>query len=110
MSLQGNGGTEALHLQLRTLQSAADHGDLLVLAGAGISKLGPSFLPDWFGFNRSLLEEAKACAQRLAQLDAAAIEALQALQIDQIPVEAFSDLIVQSLAAEGYFTVLDVLD
>jgi len=86
-------------------------GTLLVFAGAGISKLGPSFLPDWLAFNRSLLEEAKACALRgLPGLDAEAADAVRSLEIGQLPVEAFSDLIARSFAAEGYFTVLDVLD
>lgn len=93
------------------LAEAVASGQLLILAGAGISRLGPSFLPDWYGFNRALLEEAKACALRgLPALDDRARAGLQSLAIDQIPVEAFSDLVVRSFAAEGYFTVLDVLD
>jgi tetratricopeptide (TPR) repeat protein len=93
------------------LADALASGRLLVLAGAGISRLGPSFLPDWFGFNRAILEEAKACASRgIPGLDAQAQSALQGLAIEQIPVEAFSDLVVRSFASEGYFTVLDVLD
>jgi len=94
-----------------TLAEAVAGNRLLVLAGAGISRLGPSFLPDWFGFNRAILEEAKACVLRgLPSLDDAARTALQGLAIEQIPVEAFSDLVVRSFASEGYFTVLDVLD
>ena len=93
------------------LADAMANNRLAVLAGAGISRLGPSFLPDWFGFNRAILEEAKACVLRgIPSLDAAARTALQGLAIEQIPVEAFSDLLVRSFAAEGYFTVLDVLD
>src|SRR5262249_44546620 len=93
------------------LTDALAQGRLLVLAGAGISKLGPSFLPDWFSFNRAILEEAKACALRgLPWLDAKAQSALKGLATEQLPVEAFSDLVVRSFAAEGYFTVLDVLD
>ncbi len=93
------------------LAEALTRGRLLVLAGAGISKLGPSFLPDWSSFNRAILEEAKACTLRgLPALEASAPGALQGLAIEQIQVEAFSDLLVRSFAAEGYFTVLDVLD
>src|SRR6185436_18295331 len=93
------------------LADALHHRRLLVLAGAGISNLGPSFLPDWAGFNRALLEEAKGCVLRgLPRLDAKARESVMSLAIEQIPIEAFSDLIVRFLASEGYFTALDVLD
>ena len=97
--------------ELPHLERAVARSELLVLAGAGISRLGPSFLPDWFGFNRALLDEAKACALRgLPRLGADAVAALNSLAMDQVAVEAFSDLLVRSFAAEGYFTVLDVLD
>src|SRR5688572_20279074 len=94
---------DAAPLRLADVPALADavaHGRLLVLAGAGISRLGPSFLPDWFGFNQAILEEAKACALRgLPELDPAARAALQALSMDQMPVEAFSDLVVRLFAA-----------
>jgi len=93
------------------LAAAVVRGQLLVLAGAGVSRLGPSFLPDWYGFNRSLLEAAKACAlEGLAASDAKAKAGLKSLAIEEFPVQAFSDLVVRSFAAERYFTVLDVLD
>jgi tetratricopeptide (TPR) repeat protein len=98
-------------IDVPALADALARGRLLVLAGAGISKLGPSFLPDWFSFNRGILEEAKACTLReLPWPDGKAQSALKGLTIEQIPVEVFSDLVVRSFAAEGYFTVLDVLD
>ena len=93
------------------LDAALTTGDLVILAGAGVSRLGPSYLPGWYDFNKSLLDEAKACALRgLPDLDATAVAAINGLDIGQIPVEAFSDLIVRSFASDGYFTVLDVLD
>ena len=93
------------------LARALEDGNLIVLAGAGLSKLGPSFLPGWLDFNKSLLDEAKACAIRgLPGLSAAAVAAIESLDINQVPVEAFSDLLVRSFASDGYFTVLDVLD
>ena len=99
-----------LSADLRKLEAAASRGELLVMAGAGISKLAPSYLPDWFSFNRSLLEQAKASALCVLHLSPEALAALEALDIKQIPVEAFSDLIVRSLASEGYFSILNALD
>jgi len=93
------------------LARALDTGRLLIPAGSGISKLGPSFLPDWRGFNRSLLEEAKASAVRgLPGMTDEAATAIRGLNLDRLPVEVFSDLIVRSFAAEGYFPVLGVID
>lgn len=92
------------------LAQALDTRRLVIFAGAGISKLGPSFLPDWRGFNQSLLEEAKESALRGLRVSAQAAAAIRGLTLDRIPVEAFSDLIVRGFAAEGYFSVLGVLD
>jgi tetratricopeptide (TPR) repeat protein len=106
-----NDGASFSLTDVPALADALSRGRVLVLAGAGISKLGPSFLPDWSSFNRAILEQAKACALRgIPMLETSAASALNGLTIEQIPVEAFSDLIVRSFAAEGYFTVLDVLD
>ena len=56
---------------------------LLVLSGAGIFKFGPSFLPDWFGFNRAILEEAKTSALRgLPSLEARP-SAIRSNQVDR---------------------------
>lgn len=93
------------------LQRALENRNLLIFAGAGISKLQPSLLPDWYGFNRMLLEAAKETVLRgLSHLGQGTATALQQLVIEKIPVEAFSDLIVRSFASDGYFSLLDILD
>src|SRR5215467_11749532 len=95
---------------LATARRAATEGKLLVFAGAGISMLPPSCLPDWKGFNRSLLEEIKASALSLPNLIDEAAAVIRRLDIDSLGVEAFSDIIVESLADDDYFPLLKVLD
>jgi tetratricopeptide (TPR) repeat protein len=89
---------------------AAQRGELIVLAGAGISMAAPSCLPDWYGFNLALLEEIKASALALPGLPENAAAAVRRLDIGKLGVEAFSDVVVQSLAGESYFPLLQVLD
>lgn len=93
------------------LREALDSNRLLIFCGAGISMLPPSCLPSWWGFNQALLEEAKrATLQLLPGLPSEAIEGIHALSLDRIPVQSFSDTLVQTFAGSGYFSVLDVLD
>ena len=96
--------------ELATVRQAAAESRLLIFAGAGISMLPPSYLPDWKGFNRALLEEIKASALSVAALPERAGAAIRRLDIDLLPVEAFSDTIVRSLAADDYFPLLKILD
>jgi tetratricopeptide (TPR) repeat protein len=95
---------------LATARRASMEGKLLVFAGAGISMLPPSCLPDWKGFNRSLLEEIKASALSLPNLIDEAAAVIRRLDIDSLGVEAFSDIIVESLARDDYFPLLKILD
>jgi tetratricopeptide (TPR) repeat protein len=83
---------------------------LVVLAGSGISALPPSYLPDWRGFNEALLDGIKDLALTLPALGKDAESAIRGLSLDQFPVEAFSDAVVDAFAGEGYFPVLKILD
>jgi len=86
---------------------AAETGRLMVLAGAGISKDAPSRLPDWMGFNRSILDAIRGTALELLP-DCG--DAIAKLDIASIPVAAFSDAIVGTFAGDSYFPVLRVLE
>jgi|GEM_PF-1639658 len=86
---------------------AVETGRLMVLAGAGISKDAPSRLPDWMGFNRSILDAIRGAALELLP-DCG--DAIAKLEITSIPVAAFSDAIVRTFAGDSYFPVLRVLE
>ena len=87
--------------------SAAEQGRLMVFAGAGISKDPPSRLPDWFGFNRMILEGIqRAALEVLPDCE----EAIRKLDMGSFPVTVFSDIIVSTFAGESYFPVLKILD
>ena len=64
-----------------SLLEAAERAELLIFAGAGISMLEPSCLPDWKGFNRTLLEEIKASALTLPGLQDSAAAAIHRLDL-----------------------------
>jgi tetratricopeptide (TPR) repeat protein len=93
------------------LREAIKRKRLLIFAGAGVSLLPPSSLPDWFGFNEAILEESKASALRIvSDLDRSAAEEIQAINLKEFPVQSFSDLVVRCFAGESYFSVIEVLD
>lgn len=95
---------------LASVVEAARRAELIVFAGAGISMSAPSCLPDWNGFNLALLEEIKASALALPGLPESAAAAIRRLDIEQLGVEALSDVVVHSFAGESYFPLLEVLD
>jgi hypothetical protein len=70
---------------------AAAHGRLAVFAGAGLSMASPSYLPDWIGFNRLLLETVKTSALELPGISQAAADAISGLSLEDLAVEAFSN-------------------
>lgn len=93
------------------LTDALNSRRLLIFCGAGVSMLPPSSLPNWLGFNQSLLEAAKrATLQEFPELPLVVVEKIRDLSLDQLSVESFSDTLVQTFAGEGYFSVLEVLD
>jgi tetratricopeptide (TPR) repeat protein len=94
-------------MNLSALTHAANHGRLIVLAGAGISVAPPSHLPDWYGFYRVLLAEIQALALEVVP---DAKQAIERLDLDQIDVAAFSDRLVRYCAGDSYFPILEVLD
>jgi hypothetical protein len=92
------------------LAEAIEAGRLLVFAGAGISKAPPAWIPDWAGFNASLLEPIKEAALSIPTLNPRAGRAIQSMQIEPARTLAFSEFLVSQLVRESYLPVLRVLD
>jgi tetratricopeptide (TPR) repeat protein len=83
---------------------------LLVFAGSGISKAPPACLPDWAGFNASLLGAIKTSALSIPGFSPDTREVIQTLTLEPSRALAFSELVVKELAGDSYFPVLQVLD
>jgi hypothetical protein len=96
--------------ELPPVADAISAGRLLVFAGSGLSVAPPACLPDWRGFNASLLAPIRASASTLAGLHSAARDAIDSLQIDNSRVLAFSEFLVGDFAGNDYLPVLQVLD
>ncbi len=92
---------------LAMLQRGLNERRLVIVAGAGVSIAPPSNLPSWWGFNVTLLEAIKKQATNfLPQAE----EVIHQLNLDRIPIQAFSDLIVDGFAGDSYFPLLRVLE
>lgn len=78
-----------------------------VIAGAGISKDPPSDLPSWWEFNDSILNAIK---RKATELLPAAHDAISNININDLPVQCVSDLIVREGAGNSYFPLLKMLD
>ncbi len=93
------------------LAEAISNKRLLIFCGAGVSMLSPSNLPSWWGFNQSILEEAKRLTLKdFPELTKETKDKIRALSLNNIPVESFSDTLVGTFAGSGYFPMLEILD
>lgn len=99
------------------LKTALKRRRLLVFAGAGVSKLPPSCLPDWVEFNEILLETIKATALNLRSLSPEGRAAINGLalvsgepQPNQISFKVLSDATYSIFAGFEYPSMLRVLD
>lgn len=93
------------------LADAVSRKRLLVLCGAGVSMLPPSNLPSWWGFNQSILDEAKRLTlEGFPDLDERAKEKIGALSLHHLSVVSFSEMLVSTFAGSNYFPVLEILD
>lgn len=89
------------------LQNAVDRGNVIVVAGAGISKDSPSDLPSWWEYNISLLDE-------IGKFGGEALEQTNLLNMDMIqqmvPVISISEFFVDRIASYSYYPLLTLLD
>jgi hypothetical protein len=96
--------------ELDAVREAADNKRLAVFAGSGLSVLRPAFLPNWSSFNQAVFDAVKTAAAEKLAGDPDTRAALDTLTLDRIPVETFSDQIVDGFSGADYFSVLDLLD
>ena len=82
----------------------------MVLAGAGISAVAPSDVPSWWHFNETVLERIVALAREGFAFEAETGEALSALQLEDVGVTRFSDVVADCIAGEHWFRLLRHLD
>ena len=83
---------------------------VVVVAGAGISMLAPSSLPDWRGFCDALVEGAKRVAREADGADDTVRAAIGRIQLDDIGAKGMSEYVVKIIGSEFYFPVLGALD
>jgi hypothetical protein len=86
--------------------NAISAGRLLVFAGSGLSRAPPACLPDWRGFNASLLAPIRASASTLA----GSILRRARRSTRCRSTTAFSEFLVGDFAGNDYLPVLQVLD
>jgi SIR2-like domain len=92
------------------LLRAAREKNLVIFAGAGVSMLPPSSLPDWRQFNEILLDEAKSQELAAEVLDDNGKAAIASLTLEDVGITTFSEAIVKIIAGEMYFPALQTLD
>lgn len=80
----------------------------VIVAGAGISMLAPASIPGWWDFNNILKEIILKKAFK--QLPEIKNQLESTLKSTKIPVTAFSDIIVNSIAGSSYFKLLELLE
>ncbi|MDH6310073.1 hypothetical protein M2451_002963 [Dysgonomonas sp. PFB1-18] len=90
------------------LQKFIKQGNIVIVAGAGISKEKPASLPSWWEYNLSLFREignlgAEILCEKNNLLDDLDIEKF-------IPVISISDFIFNYVAGKAYFPLLEVLE
>src|SRR5436305_13771813 len=90
------------------LQRGLEEKRLVVLAGSGISRLSPSYVPIWSAYNNSLFTALRACAEELPGIATEARAAIASLPLPDTKI--FSDLIARLLAGEGFFPNINVLE
>jgi tetratricopeptide (TPR) repeat protein len=96
--------------EIQAVVEASKRGKLAILAGAGISKQAPAYVPGWEEFNAVLLRGIKDRASAFAGGHPVVDRALERLTLDLVPKQVFSQKLVDSFAGGAYFPLLDVLD
>lgn len=80
----------------------------VIVAGAGISMSQPSNLPNWWQYNKTIIDVIK---EQACELCPEAFELINAIDVENaLPVQCISDLIVSQGAGSSYFPLLELLD
>lgn len=89
------------------LKDSMNKGNVVIVAGAGISKDSPSDLPSWWEYNISLLEEiGKFGGEALGQPNLLNMDMIQRM----VPVISISEFFVDRIASYSYYPLLALLD
>src|SRR3954454_14641470 len=81
-----------------------------ILAGAGISAPPPSDLPSWGGFNLAVLDGVRRQVTGSFELDPELRPAVDAIQLESIGVELFSQVVYSAFAGSSWFDLVQHLD
>lgn len=88
--------------------SPKERKNLVIFAGAGISKDKPSDLPSWWEYNRYIIDEiGKIGAQAIGETDSL-LDSVTVLE--KIPIVTISDYLFNYSAGKAYFPLLEILN
>lgn len=80
----------------------------IIIVGAGISAAPPSNLPDWWGYNITLVNQIK---RKVLEMYPETSRVLECIDVSKkLPVQCISEVIVEQGAGESYFPLLQLLD
>lgn len=85
------------------------HG-VVVLAGAGISIGAPANVPSWWGFNQAVLDGLRRRLLDAGLVPARARTAIEHLNLDDLEVTEFSQVVHNAFAGVTWFELVGVLD
>ena len=83
---------------------------LVVLAGAGISAVPPSDLPDWWQFNQAVLDGIRKHLFATNFVEQPLVSALERITLDDINVTLFSEVVHSAFAGAQWFDLVARLD
>lgn len=84
-----------------------ENNGFVIVAGAGISMDSPSNLPSWWGFNQKLIDGIK---EKVLETLPSAKELLASIDVEKLPVQCISEIIVRGGAGDSYFPLLTLLE
>src|SRR5690242_3900643 len=89
-------------------QTASPWGErrLVILAGAGVSTVSPSDVPDWWQFNQAVLDGIRERVFEEFDLDAALIGEIERMSLEDIGVALFSQVVFSSSVGAKWFDLV----
>jgi len=89
-------------------KTAFENGNIVIVAGAGISKDQPANLPSWWDYNLLLIESIGKIGAEVLGKSANLLDMNMVLK--HFPVVSVSDFFVNRIAGNSYFPLLEMLD
>ena len=84
-----------------------ENNSFILVVGAGISIDPPSNLPSWSGFYKKMLDGIK---EKVLETLPTARKLLEPIDVNKLPVQCISEIIVRSGAGDSYFPLLTLLE